>query len=404
MNKNLAIPFINRFLQWFTVGISTTVLSLMMLSKGCSLNTLGLVSGLYSIFIVVFEFPSGVIADVIGQKKIYVISLLLSIIGYFIVLVTNSLVWLFIGFSFYGISRAFSSGSVEVLFINQYIRDNGKENLHKLMSILGSGETIGLATGAFLGGVIPTIWQKYFPNQNKYNGNLTVQICILVVLLIFTLLTVKEASHVKEEKKSIVKHTKESIRFVFNNRNVLLLICGTMVWGFSFNAIELYWQPQLKSILGSDSGTWIFGVINSGYFLASLAGVGIVNIILKKKQIEYNLVLFIGRIVIGIMLVILSFQTHVLPFSAIYLFQFMINGMISIPETTLLNSQIPDDKRSSLLSFSSLMMQLGGIIGSVIYSLLIGILQIPGVWVLSWIVFGISGILYLNVRVEKKDI
>lgn len=404
MNKNLAIPFINRFLQWFTVGISTTVLSLMMLSKGCSLNTLGLVSGLYSIFIVVFEFPSGVIADVIGQKKIYIISLLFSIIGYSIVLATNSLVWLLVGFSFYGISRAFSSGSVEVLFINQYIQENGKENLQKLMSVLGSGETVGLATGAFLGGVIPTIWQKYFPNQNKYNGNLTVQIFVLVILLVVTLLTVKEASHVQEEKKTIVKHTKESIRFVFNNRNVLLLICGTMVWGFSFNAIELYWQPQLKSILGSDSSTWIFGVINSGYFLASLAGVGIISIIARKGKIAYTLVLFIGRIVIGIMLVILAFQTRVLPFSIFYLSQFVINGMISIPETTLLNSQIPDDKRSSLLSINSLMLQLGGIVGSVIYSLLIGTLTISGVWILSGIVFGISSILYLNVRVYKKDV
>lgn len=404
MHKNFAIPFINRFLQWFTVGISTTVLSLMMLSKGCSLNTLGLVSGLYSLFIVVFEFPSGVIADVIGQKKIYVISLILSIVGYVIVLVTNSLVWLFIGFSFYGIARAFSSGSVEVLFINQYIHDNGKDNLHKLISVLGSGETFGLAIGALLGGVIPGVWQKYFPSQNKYNGNLTVQICTLGILLILTLLTVKEANHIQEEKKSLVRHTRESIKFVFTNRNVLLLICGTMIWGFSFNAIELYWQPRLKSILGGDSSTWIFGVINSGYFLASLAGVGIINIILRKRRVGYNWVLFIGRICIGILLIVLSLQTKVLLFSTIYLLQFMINGMIGIPETTLLNSQIPDDKRSSLLSFSSLMMQLGGIIGSVIYSLLIGMLQISGVWILSGIVFGISSILYVNIRMVKKDI
>lgn len=399
----LMVPFINRFLHWFVVGISTTVLSLMMLSKGCSLDTLGLVTGLYSLCIVVFEFPSGVIADLIGQKKIYVLSLLFSILGYSIVLATDSLGWLFVGFSFYGLARAFSSGSVEVLFINRFIRENGKENLHALMSVLGSGETVGLALGALSGGLIPIIWQTWFPHQNKYNGNLAVQICILIALLAFTLLSVKEASPARGEKRSLVRHTRESISFVFRNRNVLMLVCGAMIWGFSFNAIELYWQPRLKGILGGDSSTWIFGVINGGYFLASLIGVGLINIVMKKGRIGHTRILFGGRIIMGVLLVVLSLQTDALSFSALYLFQFMINGMIGIPEATLLNSRIPDDKRSSLLSFNSLMMQSGGIIGSVLYSLVIRRLQIPGVWMLAGIVFGLSGLLYLNAGAEKYD-
>ena len=154
----LTVPFINRLLHWFVVGIGTTVMSLMLLSKGSTVDTLGFITAIYSVFIVLFEFPSGVLADILGQKKIYLVSLALSILGYIIVLFSNNLVWLFIGFSFYGIARACSSGSVEALFISQYIQKNGKENLHRLMSALSSGEVIGLASGALLGGVIPMIW------------------------------------------------------------------------------------------------------------------------------------------------------------------------------------------------------------------------------------------------------
>jgi MFS family permease len=369
-----------------------------MLSKGCSLDTLGLVTALYSMFIVIFEFPSGIIADIIGQKKIYVISLILSMIGYSVVLINNNIIWLFVGFSLYGTARAFSSGSVEVLFINQYIHKNGKENLHKLISILGSGEIAGLATGALLGGVIPLVWQKLFPDQNKYNGNLVAQIFIILILTIITLLFVKETKNTQNEKKSISKHTSDSIKFVFNNKNVLFIVFGTMIWGFSFNALELYWQPKLESMLGGNSTTWVFGIINSGYFVASLIGVGIVNILIKKKQIKSNLFLFSGRIIIGILFIILSIQSKVLSFSALYLFQFMINGMTGIPESTLLNSQIPDDKRSSLLSFNSLMMQLGGIAGSMLYSSLVNTLQISGIWILAGIIFAVSGVLYLKIK------
>jgi len=63
------VPFINRLLNWFVVGIGTTVMSLMLLTKGSTVDTLGFVTAIYSVFIVVFEFPSGILADIIGQKK-----------------------------------------------------------------------------------------------------------------------------------------------------------------------------------------------------------------------------------------------------------------------------------------------------------------------------------------------
>ena len=398
---DVIVPFINRLLNWFVVGIGTTVMSLMLLTKGSTVDTLGFVTAIYSVFIVVFEFPSGILADIIGQKKIYLFSLALSILGYSIVLLTNNLIWLFIGFSFYGIARAFSSGSVEALFISQYIKKNGKENLHKLISVLNSGEVIGLASGALLGGLIPMIWVKYFSGQNKYNGNLIVQIFVLAVLLIFTLLGVQETRDSPKDKQSLLVHIKESLTIVLRDRNIILLILGTMTWGFCFNAIELYWQPQLKGILGTDSKTWVFGVINSGYFLASLLGVGMINLLLRKQKISQKLVLFFSRIVIGLLIIILSFQSNIVAFSSIYLFLFMINGMMNIPETTIMNTLIPDEKRSSILSLSSLTMQLGGIIGSVVYSMIVKSIKIPGVWLISGIVFGISSMLYVSMKTEN---
>jgi MFS transporter, DHA1 family, quinolone resistance protein len=376
-------------------------MSLMLLSKGSTVDTLGLVVAIYSVFIVIFEFPSGILSDIIGQKKIYLFSLALSILGYSIVLLTNSLVWLFIGFSFYGVARAFSSGSVEALFINTYIKKNGKEELHKLISVLNSGETIGLATGALLGGVIPILWGKYFPGQNKYNGNLVVQLCILLSLFVFTILGVKEPIGASKEKHSLLEHIQESLKAVIKDKNLLLLIIGTMTWGFCFNAIEVYWQPWVKSILKTDSKTWIFGVINSGYFLASLLGVGVINLVLRKKKVSQSLLMITSRITIGLFIIVLSFQNTIVSFSSIYLLMFMINGMMGIPESTIMNVLIPDDKRSSLLSLSSLVMQLGGIIGSVLFSRIVNAIQISGVWLISGIVFGLSSMLYIKMRVEK---
>lgn len=396
----MTVPFINRLLHWFVVGIGTTVMSLMLLSKGSTVDTLGFITAIYSVFIVLFEFPSGVLADILGQKKIYLVSLALSILGYIIVLFSNNLVWLFIGFSFYGIARACSSGSVEALFISQYIQKNGKENLHRLMSALSSGEVIGLASGALLGGVIPMIWAQYFPGQNKYNGNLIVQIIVLFILLVFTWFGVQETMDKGRHKQLMLVHVKESLSIALRNNNILLLILGTMTWGFCFNAIELYWQPQVKALLGTDAQTWIFGVINSGYFFASLLGVGLINLLLKRRSISQRLVLVVSRILAGLIIIVLSFQNTIVSFASVYLFLFLMNGIMNIPEGTIMNSLIPDEKRSSLLSLSSLMLQLGGIAGSIVYSMLVKSIRISGVWILSGIVFGISSMLYLSLKGE----
>ncbi|MDD3981480.1 MAG: MFS transporter [Spirochaetales bacterium] len=393
----MLVPFINRLLHWFVTGVSTTVLALMMLSKGCTIDTLGLVMAIASLFIVAFEFPSGILSDMVGQKKIYLFSLVVSIAGYTAILLTNSVFGLIVGFSLYGIARAFSSGSVEALFINNYIQVEGKENLHKLISWMNSGEIIGLATGALLGGLLPIAWARIFPNNNKYNGNLIIQICVLLILFVFTLLSVNESKYGEKKRKTLGDHVRESAKIIMNDRSILLLVLGTMVWGFCFNAIEVFWQPNVKNILGSDSQTWIFGLINSGYFLASLVGLGIINLLLRLHTVSKNLILVVSRMIMGIFIIVLALKKNILSFTGIYLFLFMINGMMNIPESTMINSLLPDDKRSSLLSFSSLMLQLGGIIGSVLFSRLVTMLQISGVWIIAGLVFGISGLLYVYI-------
>jgi MFS family permease len=391
----------NRFLHWFTVGVSTTVMVLLMLSKGGSVENVGLVTAVYSGFVILFEFPSGVLSDLVGQKKMYLFSLGLSILGYSIVLATSGLPWLIVGFSCYGVARAFSSGSVETIFINDYIQKHGKENLHRLMAGLNGGEILGLAGGALTGGLFPMLWARAFPGQNRYNGNLVLQIGIQALLVILTVVFIKQPARSVKESGTLLYHVRQSLGIVAGSRNLNLLVCGTLVWGFCFNSIEVYWQPQLKAILGSDQQTWLFGLVNSGYFLASLAGVGIITVLLGKRQ-TYKAAMFLLRLTIGLLIVVLAFQKTVPAFASAYLGLFMFNGMLTIPEGTLINTLIPDDKRSSLLSLGSLAMQLGGISGAVLFSILLRYLDISGIWVITGTVFALSSLIYQGISPDTQ--
>jgi len=392
----MLIPFMNRLLHWFSVGIGSTVLMLLVLSKGCTVSSAGLVIAVYSVFVILFEFPSGVLSDTVGQKKIYLLSLVFSAAAYGIILFSNGMPMLLLGFSLSGIARAFSSGSVEALFYNTYIEKNGKETLHRLAGVLNAGEIAGLAVGALCGGFIPVFWAHRFPGQNRYNGDLTVQIFVQLVLFVFTFVCVRDASAAADRKPRLLVHIRESFAAVAGSRTIAVLLAGSLAWGLCFNSIELYWQPRLKEILGSDSKTGIFGLIHSGYFFASLAGVGLFGRLLKQFRIPSFTAIFMTRLAAGFLIVVFAFQTKLMPFTSVYLLLFLFNGMASIPETTALNRNIPGDKRSSILSLSSLVVQGGGVLGALLFSMLLKFTTIPVVWILTGLIFTASGFLFLR--------
>ncbi|MDF2950315.1 MAG: hypothetical protein K0R07_2366 [Sedimentibacter sp.] len=120
------------FLKSFSMGLLIPVLSLVFIDKGASLSNISIIMGVYSLTVVVLELPSGILADVIGRKKVFCLSLIVSLIGYSVILFGRGMIFLCIGIIFYGTSRALSSGSFDALFIDSYIETFGRDKLHKI--------------------------------------------------------------------------------------------------------------------------------------------------------------------------------------------------------------------------------------------------------------------------------
>lgn len=400
----LVLPFINRALNWMVTGLMSSVMTLMIMSKGISLASLGLLSASYSIIIVALEFPSGIISDIVGRKKVYLIALGFSLAARIVLLGSTGFLPVFAGFALYGASRAFSSGSIESLYINRYIEARGKAELHKLMSAMNAGETLGLAAGALLGGILPLAWDRWFPAANRYDGNLAAQIAIIVILAVLTLATTGREILPERRRVAFLPYVADTLKVVRDTKSLPPLIAGACVWGFAFNAVEVFWQPQLKAILGSESQTWIFGLVNGGYFAAALLGVLIFEAVSARRQPKPFAAIIALRLASGALIVLLSFQGSVASFAAVYLVMFLFNGAANVPESTALNAEIPEERRSSLLSLSSLAMQLGGVAGSLAFSAAVGPFGIPGVWRIAGAVFGASGILYLGMARNPRPI
>ncbi|HAP43231.1 MAG: hypothetical protein A2087_05460 [Spirochaetes bacterium GWD1_61_31] len=386
--------FVNRFLHWAVVGIISPVLVLMLLSRQVPLELVGVIMALMSLGVVVFELPSGILSDLIGRKRVYLLSLGISLAALALLLALDGLVVLCLGFGLYGVARAFASGSIESAFIDAFIRQRGKDKLHTLITVMNCGEAAGLAGGAVAGGFIPGLWQAVLPGAPPYHGNLLVQVVILVIIFIMTLGYRDEPK--ADARLSLKQLLTEAGQAIKANPLIKLLLAGAFVWGGAFSALEVYWQPRLKVILPAGEGSVrFFGLLNSGYFLAAIAGSLLMNRILTRIKGRRLLVSGLIRLAVGLAFAALAAQGGVVGFSVFFLLVMLFNGMLNVPEGTIFNSEIPADKRASFLSLVSFVLQLGGILAGLGFSLLTRWLPIPALWLIAAAIFSASGLAYL---------
>ena len=388
----MVVPVVNRFLHWSAVGILSPVLVLLIMSKGIPVETVGIVMALSSASIAILELPSGILSDLIGRRRVYLLSILLAIAALSAIYLARGAAGLCLGFVLYGASRAFSSGSIEAAYVDDYIARNGKEKLHSLISAMSVGEASGLAIGALAGGYIPILWARLHPSGNEYDGNILAQILALCALLVLTVSTgYRDTCDPHMKLGPFIGESKEFLR---GDKVLRLLLAGVVVWGFFFNAIEVFWQPRLQEIVGRSGDTQVFGLINSGYFLAAALGNLLVGALLSKRRVASLPLVGVMRILSGLSAMLMATQNGAEGFAVFFLAIMCFNGMMSVPEATALNALIPNDKRASFLSLSSLAMQLGGMAAALIFSLVKRRAAIGTIWIIAGSLFLLSSTLY----------
>lgn len=143
------------FLNTFGNGILSPVFSLILLARGCDFITLPLVMGVYSATVILCEVPTGVFADLFGRRRTFLLSCLLYG-GSMVMLLLAHSVWLLLpGIVIYGLGRAFASGSLDALFVEDAVARLGEERLSAVAGQLSLYQSVGLTLGSLAGGILP---------------------------------------------------------------------------------------------------------------------------------------------------------------------------------------------------------------------------------------------------------
>lgn len=155
-SKHQKYYFYSLFLSELARTLPHAVLTIILINKGLSLKDIAIVQICYMAAIIIFEFPSGIISDIFDRKIVYLVSIFLLMISYFIIFKASSFVLLCISWFIYGMSAAINTGTIDISFTKLY-----QNNSKKLLAVFILNSSIQFFYQPFY-----LYWQAIFIDKN----------------------------------------------------------------------------------------------------------------------------------------------------------------------------------------------------------------------------------------------
>jgi MFS family permease len=349
----------------FTLSASLIwgVNTLFLLDAGLDLFEVFVANAAFTAGMVVFEIPTGILADAGGRRRSFLLStvtLAIGTLGYvasaavgagLAAFVIASLV-LGLGFSFY-------SGAVEAWLVDALHATAFDGQLDRVFArgamVSGAAELVGSIGGGLLGSIdlaLPFI----------------VRACLLAALFFVALAGMREIGFTPRAvtlaalPAETTRVLQSSLAIGWHNRSVRLLMIVSLVHGAYLIWGYYAWQPYFLALLRHDA-VWVAGVVSAFIALATMAGNGLVdyfaNFCGKRTTLLVAAAGVLALATIGVGLVD-SFWAAV----SLFLLAMGATGVVAPVQQAFLHALVRSAERATAVSFASLMGSAGGVAGS----------------------------------------
>ena len=310
-------------------------------ARGYSLVEIGIAETVFHITSLIFEIPSGVLADVFGRKKMLIVSTIMRIIGNFIMIFSCNLFTVCLSIAFHALSYNFSSGSGDALAYDSLKRFNMESGFEKYESnqLIIYRLCSGIST--LCAGFALTIGHKIAYSTDVIMG------AIQIILL----LSLHEIYAENSQKNSTIGKRlaacfKESFKFLKEVRKAIgLMLCNSFV-----GAVDILLLFFLQAKLPEKGiPQWGLGI---ALLFMEMGGIAGSKLILKFPKIRYKTIY-----AISLSLVICGFIAE---HSASYLVM-ALGGFIAavgddalqVRTNAILQDMFPSEQRATLTSVES---------------------------------------------------
>jgi MFS family permease len=347
-------------------GVNT----LFLLDAGLSNTEAFAANAFFSVGMVIFEVPTGVVADTKGRRLSFMLgagTLLVATLAYLYMWQTGAP---FVGWAFasilLGLGFTFFSGATEAWLVDALVATGFTGNLE---TVFGRGQTIAgvaMLSGSVLGGIVAQMTTLGVPY--------ILRALMLGVALVAAWFFMRDVGFTAKTDVS----TREAVRDIargsidggLRNRPVRwMMLAAPFTGGVAFFAFYAM-QPYLLELYGDPNAYSIAGLAAAIVAGAQIVGGLSVPIARRFFSLRTNVVLLAvaleALLLVG--LAVIGFKQADLGMNAFYLaivllVLWALVGAIARPiRQAFLNGLIPSDQRATVLSFDSLMGSIGGTI------------------------------------------
>lgn len=347
--RNIKLDVISAFIT--NLNMQSSIWVLYLAYCGMSLAEIGILEGVYHATSILFEIPSGAVADLLGRKRSMILSRVCVAVSCFIMLFSRSFGWFALSFMMQALGNNFNSGSEEALVYDS-MKCLGREEHY--MGVYGKLNVVieisqGIAT--VLGGILAEY--SYF---SCYSACLAIGVLALLPVSFMTEIPCgssgKETGGVRE---LVVQHFKNSFKILKSDIRILNIIVYYSVI-FAAETLLFFYSQQYYFELGYNKIQISLILLLAGG--ASCMGAVMSERIFRKYREKTS---FVGAVVIGAALVCQGFgipAISVLAFAAAG----FCNSVLYPVQSDRLNSLIPSEQRATLISVDSMFFSIGMIL------------------------------------------
>ncbi|MFA6475179.1 MAG: MFS transporter [Patescibacteria group bacterium] len=368
-----AIYYVLVFSFDFLVGLTATIYSLYLLRNGLDLFQVNLVNTVFMLGSVIFEIPTGALADYAGRKISVLLSFACLPIGFGIYYFSSSIGWFMFAELWIAFAVACLSGALDAWVIDQ-IQHQGYTSKTDLVFSHG-GIASGLAL--LLGGVI-----------GAQLGNISLGLpfgfgaIFGLLVLLFTYWGMMETiNHTKRRQFHWLTGVK-SIRHAFNPV-VIWLLLATGVANFAFQPLNMYWSPRVMEM--TNHQVWLLSYVWIGVSLSLMLGAYLAQRFTKFTMSQHWLFV-ITTLILALPIIIIASTSVVSTLLSGFFIYEIGRGLLTPLHKSFLNKHIPANERATLLSFDSLISKLCAGAGLILFGYLARQYSISLTWLLAGLI------------------
>lgn len=340
LKRNISVSYVYNFL--LQLNITSAIWVLYLSFKGMSLIEIGILESIYHITGVLFELPTGVIADLYGKKFSVVTGRIVSVISCILMITSNNFWGFALAFVLSSASMNLNSGAGEALVYDSLKSLGEEEKYKKIWGNLAFLMSLGQGMAVLLGGVLADIKFLY-----AYIFGTVIQIAALMAAYNFNEPPINKSFEEKQQDNSILAQLITSVMVLRMRKVVLYLILFSALIGSLQTTVFFYSQQYFSDMSYSKTAIAIICAISS--FIEAISS--------KYAYKLENLLKLKGTLISISLINIFSLMGLALikDLSVVFFLLTSITGGLAFTIfSDYINSRIPSEYRATILSFDSL--------------------------------------------------